>query len=274
MGFGAFGSALYIFYYGRLINTPFEVPTTRAPFLPFDGRAWDVGGTQIENPSTSWIRLIFAVLMIVVAMWRLTKVLGETRRIHRLGTLLRGPGWAAIALATVAIGLRPVGLQSAVELVLICRGTAPKVCLLSAHERDLDAAVAVAARARAAAGRQLFNATLVSEGAPARSRAAIRIAIVSDRGVDVSRSFAEQISARLVDFDACLSRRPQNPEMTSAAATIVRWYAAQSDDRAERTSDSDTVVADWGTRPDEVNGVLRTKADRVSRCQMRLTDLP
>jgi hypothetical protein len=62
--------------------------------------------------------------------------------------------------------------------------------------------------------------------------------------------------------------------MTSAAATIVRWYAAQSDDRAERTSDSDTVVADWGTRPDEVNGVLRTKADRVSRCQMRLTDLP
>ena len=263
-----------VFYVGRLANQPYQAPSTRLSFLPFDGMPISLHAVDQVAPALTITRMLGGLVAIVLGILWISKSHGHGTRLKRLLHTIAQPATAITLAAAIGASLHAVTVTTTTEQPLACeQTTGPQVCVFAAHRKDLPVVSQLVGTLYDAVGRPLLPAARVSEAATRTpDRDVVTIAIPTSTNESLTNTTAMQLGSWIVNFDQCINGHAAQDSVSAATVTGL-WFAQQAG--ANIPSPQQTAeLRRWSADPAGSNTRLRAVANEVSQCRLRTSQLP
>lgn len=269
---------LAIFYLGFTSDPSYGQFTTHVGVLPFDGNliSFGSGGVTI-NPRLELIRLAAALLLGAAALAGTGRPFTAPTTAARYRSVLATPVTAVLAAAIVGSAIPAVAVTAARHQQLRCQSAVGvQVCLTASHVDDLPAVVAVVSRVYPAAGDRLLPQRLIVEEPDAArvDPTRIQLSLSAESGIDPRADAAEQISYRIVHFDACVNDEGRTSEDLQTAAEVADWYAHLAGSNRTTSAASGSLIKKWSAHPRTVNAAFQAHASGIATCTLTSAQLP
>jgi len=262
-----------VFYIGRIADQAYQAPSTRLPFLPFDGNMILLRVDQVA-PALTITRMVGGLVAIVLGILWIWKSHGYGTRLVRLRHTIVQPATAITLAAAIGASLHAVTLTSIMDQPVACeQTTGPQVCVFAAHRIDLPVVSHLVGTLYDAVGRPLLPAARVSEAitGPA-DRDVVTISIPTSTKENLTNTTATQLGSWIVNFDVCINGHAAQDSVSAATLTGL-WFAQQAGAKIPSQQQTAELLR-WSADPAGANTRLRAVANEVSQCRLRTSQLP